>query len=486
MKISFTKLGAIGHAEVEIGNLTLICGENNTGKTYVTYGVYGFLAFWHSGFRFPLPDRLWGELRNTGMAKVDLEPYVRDPADVLRAACLEFQERLPRVFAAPKSRFSETQIVVDVPPRHALFDEPFERSITFGDAQLDVAKAKGSYEIVVTVVAGDRRPSFIPPSAIRRVGDAVKEALFRDSVPRPFVISSERTGAAMFKGELNPQSSRWRQGPDGGTDILERGSDESRARVEDPDELDEESRASLDDPDEFDVLGDVSTDYPLPIKANIQFARKRESILTEEGFIWKAHRDVLAYLENVIGGEFELDDAGVFRFIPEGTNLKLSMDESSSCVRSLVDLRLYLGGVANQGALLIIDEPEANLHPRNQRRIARMLPRLVRLGLRVLVTTHSDYIVKELNLLILMNSSDERVRKLAEREKYLPQEALDPADVKLYVTRAEPAADAPPGRPALSTNLVSVPVSAENGIEIESFDREIESLNSIQDELLWG
>ena len=102
MKISFTKLGPIAYAEIEIGNLTLICGENNTGKTYVTYGVYGFLAFWHSGFCFPLPDRVWAELKNTGIAKLDLEPYCKDPANMLRTACLEFRERLPRLFAAPQ------------------------------------------------------------------------------------------------------------------------------------------------------------------------------------------------------------------------------------------------------------------------------------------------------------------------------------------------------------------------------------------------
>ncbi|MEA1951032.1 MAG: AAA family ATPase, partial [Planctomycetota bacterium] len=44
MKIMLKNLGAIKQAEFELGDLTIICGKNNTGKTYVTYALYGFLA----------------------------------------------------------------------------------------------------------------------------------------------------------------------------------------------------------------------------------------------------------------------------------------------------------------------------------------------------------------------------------------------------------------------------------------------------------
>ena len=35
----------LDEAEFEIGDITLICGENNTGKTYATYSLYGYLDF---------------------------------------------------------------------------------------------------------------------------------------------------------------------------------------------------------------------------------------------------------------------------------------------------------------------------------------------------------------------------------------------------------------------------------------------------------
>ncbi len=40
---------------------------------------------------------------------------------------------------------------------------------------------------------------------------------------------------------------------------------------------------------------------------------------------------------------------------------------------------------------------ELNLQLENQRRVARLFARLINVGVKVFVTTHSDYIVKELN-----------------------------------------------------------------------------------------
>ena len=59
----------------------------------------------------------------------------------------------------------------------------------------------------------------------------------------------------------------------------------------------------------------------------------------------------------------------------------------------------------------MIDEPELNLHPDNQRRIARLLARLVNLGIKVFITTHSSYIIKELNTLIMLNRDEPHLKR---------------------------------------------------------------------------
>ena len=42
----FKNLGPIRTADLELGDLTIIAGRNNTGKTYLTYTLYGFLKMW--------------------------------------------------------------------------------------------------------------------------------------------------------------------------------------------------------------------------------------------------------------------------------------------------------------------------------------------------------------------------------------------------------------------------------------------------------
>ena len=41
-------LGPVEEADLELGNLTLIAGRNNTGKTYMVYALQGFLQFFNA------------------------------------------------------------------------------------------------------------------------------------------------------------------------------------------------------------------------------------------------------------------------------------------------------------------------------------------------------------------------------------------------------------------------------------------------------
>lgn len=45
MRFEFENLEPIKHGEVELVKLTVFCGKNNTGKTYVNYLIYGFMRY---------------------------------------------------------------------------------------------------------------------------------------------------------------------------------------------------------------------------------------------------------------------------------------------------------------------------------------------------------------------------------------------------------------------------------------------------------
>ncbi|HLJ33139.1 MAG TPA: AAA family ATPase, partial [Ktedonobacteraceae bacterium] len=74
----------------------------------------------------------------------------------------------------------------------------------------------------------------------------------------------------------------------------------------------------------------------------------------------------------------------------------LEIPIASSMVKELSPLVLYLRYLARPGELLIIDEPEMNLHPAAQVKIIEFLTMLVNAGLNILITTHSSYVVDHL------------------------------------------------------------------------------------------
>ena len=85
-----------------------------------------------------------------------------------------------------------------------------------------------------------------------------------------------------------------------------------------------------------------------------------------------------------------------FLYRPKETAQALRMSRSSSMVSELAPLVLFLRGIVRPGDLLIIEEPEAHLHPGAQTAIALTLARLVRAGVRVIVTTHSSWFLQQI------------------------------------------------------------------------------------------
>ena len=103
--------------------------------------------------------------------------------------------------------------------------------------------------------------------------------------------------------------------------------------------------------------------------------------------------------------------------------------------RGLSDFYFYLKHTAYPGQLLIVDEPETHLHPVNQIQVARLLARCANAGLRVLITTHSDYIVKELNNLIMLSQDFKGKSAFLSKHKkhYDENDYLKKSDVCAYV-----------------------------------------------------
>ena len=78
-----------------------------------------------------------------------------------------------------------------------------------------------------------------------------------------------------------------------------------------------------------------------------------------------------------------------------------SMAEVSSSVRDVALFLVYLKHAAGPGDMVILEEPEINLHPDNHILLARLIARLATAGLRMVVSTHSPYFLEQLSHCVL-------------------------------------------------------------------------------------
>ena len=102
-----------------------------------------------------------------------------------------------------------------------------------------------------------------------------------------------------------------------------------------------------------------------------------------------------------------------FRYLPQGTNQEMRLSQTSSMVSELAPLVLYLRSLVRSGDTLIIEEPEAHLHPSAQADMAVILARLVRSGVKVIITTHSDWLLEEIGNLTLEGLIGEQTNEVA-------------------------------------------------------------------------
>lgn len=109
---------------------------------------------------------------------------------------------------------------------------------------------------------------------------------------------------------------------------------------------------------------------------------------------------------------------------PEQSEYTLRMSHASAMVSELAPLVYLLRHSVQRGELLIIEEPESHLHPDLQTKIAHILARLVRAGVRVVITTHSNWLLQQIGNLIREGELRKQGESTNESEDYLKKEEV--------------------------------------------------------------
>ena len=461
MKIHFKNIGPINEAELELGDLIIVAGQNNTGKTYLAYTLYG-LSKWVTEFKW-VTEASEGSLLVKAMIDSALSIKVEEVATKLIENGLYKQElsrdelnkdrrkvasmlgrifsksHIAEVFSAPQDKFEQASVEVS-------FESEFPSTPYREELYLKC------------VVLAEYKDGILTFS-VKQPGQSLSsERIFIEwlvllcytkfllmEFSNPFILSAERFGISLFYRELDFTKNRL-------VEMLQGMSDEKTGARFSP----------------YVFIDKNANRYALPIKDNIDYTRDIPNIISKSDIL--ENGDLHDSVKKIMGGSYKRDKNDI-RFVSKTRKkgrFDIPLHMASSSARGLSALYFYLRHQVKSNQLLIIDEPEGHLDTQNQIMLARMLSQFVRSGIKVLITTHSDYVLKEINNLIMLNSSFEGKEQLIKKLKYKSCESLRPDSLRCYI--------------AEKGQLTRCEVD-KFGVDLPMFDKTIDSINKISNEL---
>ncbi len=403
-------LGILEQAEIDLSkDLILLCGHNNTGKTYLAYAIYHFLTFKPSvkecaGWSSELEQNLSHQNSSGTEPTIDLLEVWRSITKevFLTSIANQFQETLGEFFAFPNhASFSDTKLILEI-----------------SEEEISAALA--------------------PKTAILKSPvQTIIDCLFSFN---GYIAPAERAAINIFSQELSLNKNQL---------------------------LDIVLKAEKHTDRLLDLLRNRVNRYPRPIRDNLAIAEDLANLAKNHSeFSYLA--DELEH--DLLQGTITISEAGEIKYTPaNATEQSLAVHLTSSLVKSLSGLVFYLRHLAKPKDFIIIDEPELNLHPDKQRLIAQFLGRLVNADFKVIISTHSDYIVREINNLIMLSQPGKKAAKLRKEYGYAKHLLLKPEQIGAYLFR----------HTCRSSEVIPV---TDTGLEIATIDEAEAKLNgSAQD-----
>ena len=456
MIIKVQKFGAIKNAEIDLSKkLSVFCGPNGTGKTYLAYLIYALTSQYNRNIGNSLSTDKIKELfeNNETNITIDSKVLLEYKSGIFRSV----KDNLWNIFALSENKsekyFKDTEIICLTTDNDFLdiinkieIDEPVK---LFG-FEFNILKKSNSLDI--NIKFSDK---IIKNRDFKNFDDllllsSIYSILSFYPITSSTIFPVERNSIYTFSDELSINNNE---------------------RFE----LIKELSAGKKDINPIELFFKRTTRYPQPIRDGLRVAEDLENIQKNNSLFF----DFAEEIENeLLKGKVGITSEGNVEFASEkAPRIKLSFHQSSSIVKTLSSLVIYLKHLASYNDLLIIDEPELNLHPDNQVKLTRIFARLINKGLRLVISTHSDYIIREINNLIMFSNVDAK-EDFSSIYNYNKGEYINLNDVSAYFFNYK-------NERAKQTEVTPIKID-KYGFEVETLDNTIDYLNEISNDLFFN
>ncbi|MFI3156642.1 MAG: AAA family ATPase [Methylococcaceae bacterium] len=389
MKITVKNLGAVNEAEIDLKPLTVFVGHNSTGKTWTAYTLasvfspYGHRKYLESYIdgktqqTYPVLDKAIEEFIQEGSAEIDIVQFAQEniQAYINDVACLA-PGWMRSYLSTRRVNFEDLSIEINLHTCEMQLIEKIKTVSSYGNLsissrELNFFKEEDSKQVFFSMESKKKTDKKIPIKIVKRfIYAEIFEILHRAFFFNTRLFPTERTTFITLPI----------------CDGKGRGADDS-----------DQTEVS----DALSFIHPISSFTGMISAASSVFLDDRKEGIEETPQI-KDYMDLAVFLEErIIQGKGDFEESGIDKELLFSTgNLKLEMGITSSMIKEIMPLVLYLRYLAEPNDLIVIDEPEMNLHPAAQVEIIEFLSMLVNAGLNVLITTHSPYIVDHISNLI--------------------------------------------------------------------------------------
>ena len=433
LQISVTNFGPIESAEIDLRPLTVFVGPSNTGKSYLATLVYALHRFVSDGAFGRLPRKsesrnpseedagaltAWLDSLNARIEKDSGDFSIRVP-DSIRAMVQPVMENLGELVPHFNLEVSRCFGVEDAAAliRHGGADEMDIR------LQLPVSESPANpieYRLTMNGEKSDITLS-IPDETPLHINRATADVWWPDLMQARSMLDANERGQRTWNANALAEYV---------TQIIE---DSVTSPINRPAHYLPADRTGVMHAHRVAVgsliarapYAGLQRDEPLPLLSGVlaDFLRQLTELGQPQDFMTALARNkkrrgqingarkLAKTLEDeVMGGAVNIHQSPTcypsFYYQPDGWERELPLMNVSSMVSEIAPVALYLRHVVSEGDTLIIEEPESHLHPALQVEFIRRLVAVVNAGVRVIITTHSEWVMDEIRNLVKISQLD--------------------------------------------------------------------------------